>query len=58
MKYFLCGTIGFVLLFIVLNLLNLDGFAIIIGFFEWATRYVLPWIALYWFVQFVKSKKE
>ncbi len=58
MKYSLYGTIGLVVIFIVLNLLNYDGFNIIIGFFEWITRYILPWIALYWFIQFVKSNKR
>lgn len=53
MKYSLYGSIGLVLLFFVLNFLNYDAFV----FIEWATRYLLPWIALYWFVQFVKSKK-
>ncbi len=58
MKYFLYGTVGLVLIFIVLNMFNYDGVTIIIGFVEWVTRYILPWIALYWFIRFVKSKKE
>ncbi len=58
MKYSLYGTIGLVLIFIVLNLLNYDGIAIIINFFEWVTRYILPWVALYWFIQFVKRYKK
>ncbi len=57
MKYSLYGTVGLVLLFLVLNFLNYDAFSFVVGFIEWATRYLLPWIALYWFVQFVKSKK-
>ena len=57
MKYSLYGTIALVLLFLVLNFLNYDAFVYIVGFIEWATRYLLPWIALYWFVQFVKIKK-
>ncbi|MBM7572379.1 hypothetical protein JOC48_002882 [Aquibacillus albus] len=55
MKYSLYGAIGLVVIFIVLNILNYDGFNIIIGSFEWVTRYILPWIALYWFIQLVKS---
>lgn len=58
MKYFLYGTVGLVLIFIVLTIFNYDGFTIIIGLVEWITRYILPWIALYWFIRFVKSKKE
>ncbi|GEL78372.1 hypothetical protein TMU01_26070 [Tenuibacillus multivorans] len=58
MKYALYGTIGLVIIFIVLNLLNYDGFNIIIVSFEWVTRYILPWIALYWFIQFVKRNKR
>lgn len=58
MKYSLYGSMGLVLLFFVLNLLNYDGFGIMIRTFEWATRYILPWIALYWFIQFVKIKSD
>lgn len=28
----------------------------LLNIFEWVTQYVLPWIALYWFIQFVKIK--
>ncbi|QOY38104.1 hypothetical protein AWH56_011515 [Anaerobacillus isosaccharinicus] len=58
MKYSLYATISLVILLFVLNLLNYDAFYFIGGSIEWATRYVLPWIALYWFVKFVKTKKE
>lgn len=57
MKYSLYGSIGLVLIFIVSNFLNYDVFSFVVGFIEWATRFVLPWIALFWFIQFVKSKK-
>ncbi|WP_163536188.1 hypothetical protein [Gracilibacillus sp. YIM 98692] len=56
MKYSLYGTIGLVVIFIVLNFLNYDGFDIMIHLFEWITRYILPWIALFWFIQFVKKQ--
>ncbi len=29
----------------------------LINLFEWGTRYVLPWIALYWLVHLVKVIK-
>ncbi|WP_161568157.1 hypothetical protein [Anaerobacillus alkaliphilus] len=58
MKYSFYGTVGLLLIFILLTILNYDGFAIIKGFVEWATRNILPWIALYWFIRFVTSNKE
>jgi len=58
MRYLLYGTVGLVVVFMVLNFTGYNAFYYISGSIEWTTRYVLPWIALYWFVQFVKLKKE
>lgn len=58
MRYLLYGTIGLVIVFFILNLIGYNAYYFIGGSIEWATRYVLPWIALYWFVQFVKTKRE
>ncbi|SDQ82268.1 hypothetical protein SAMN05216232_2162 [Virgibacillus subterraneus] len=57
MRYLFYGTISLVVIFIVLTSLNYNGFGIIVSLFEWTTRFILPWIALYWFIHLVKSKK-
>ncbi|GGK08249.1 hypothetical protein GCM10007063_33300 [Lentibacillus kapialis] len=57
MKYLLYGVIGVVLIFFILTLLGYNVFYIIAAF-EWVTRYIFPWIALYWFIQFVKNQKN
>ncbi|MFB4169444.1 hypothetical protein [Virgibacillus sp. JSM 102003] len=41
-------------IFIFTESFNLIG---ILPIFEWVTRYILPWIALYWFIEFVKNKR-
>ncbi|MCW3491654.1 hypothetical protein [Dethiobacter alkaliphilus] len=51
------GAVGLVVI-IVLNLMGYNAGILIGGTIEWSTRYILPWIALYWFVQFVKTKTE
>ncbi|MUV38954.1 hypothetical protein JNUCC1_02826 [Lentibacillus sp. JNUCC-1] len=58
MKYLLYGTVGLVVIIIVLNLLMYDAFYVITNTIEWLIQYVLPWIALYWFVQFVNHYKN
>ncbi len=51
------GTISFVVLFIVFISLDYNGFGNIVSLFEWVTRFILPWIVVYWFIQFVKREK-
>lgn len=35
-----------------------NGLAIVIPFIEWLTKYMLPWIGLYWFVRFVRALED
>ncbi|CAI9394879.1 hypothetical protein ABW02_23290 [Niallia circulans] len=58
MKYLLYGSLGLVVIFIVLYLVGYYSLGIIINIMEWSTKYILPWVALYWFIQFVKGKKR
>ncbi|ADU29211.1 hypothetical protein [Evansella cellulosilytica] len=57
MKYLLYGTVGVLVIFIGLNSFGFNSFVILMDTIEWSTRYILPWIALYWFIQYVKRKK-
>ncbi|WP_226666271.1 hypothetical protein [Metabacillus litoralis] len=44
------------ILFILLTILHFMGFELYITFrlIEWATKFVLPWVALYWLVRLIK----
>lgn len=57
MRYILYGTVGLLVVFFVINLMGFNAFYYIGWSIEWATRFLLPWIALYWFVRFVKTKE-
>ncbi|GAB4075048.1 hypothetical protein GCM10028778_25510 [Barrientosiimonas marina] len=57
MKYLLYGIIIVVLIFFILELSGYNPFYVITAF-EWITRYIFPWIALYWFIQFVRNQKN
>ncbi|KZE37252.1 hypothetical protein AV656_11820 [Bhargavaea cecembensis] len=43
------------LLAIVSDLFNLNVMAVFPLLVEWATKYILPWIILYWLVRLVRS---
>ncbi len=58
MKYLLYGTIALVLVFIILNSLHYDGVGIFVSLIEWTTRFILPWVALYWFIRYVKDRER
>lgn len=55
-KFVFYGTIMVVFGFLILAALSRKDFDFI-QLFEWVTRYILPWIALYWFIRYVKGKK-
>ncbi|OIJ18885.1 hypothetical protein BKP45_15255 [Anaerobacillus alkalidiazotrophicus] len=57
MKYLLYGIVIIVSVIFILNSIDINGLSIIITLIEWATRFILPWITLYWFVQFIKKLK-
>ena len=63
MKYVLYGTVTIVVFYITFattqysNGFGASGFENIIYLIEWATSFILPWIALYWFIRFVKGKE-
>lgn len=43
------------LLWIMTDLLKLNMIAAFPVMIEWATKYILPWIGLYWLVRLVRS---
>lgn len=56
--WFVYGAAGLAVLYILLTAIGYNAFTILIGIIEWSTFYLLPWIALYWFIQFVKTKRR
>lgn len=49
----LIGAVLFVLLFLILHFLGIKYFVIFNGI-EWLTKFILPWIFLYWLVRMIK----
>ncbi|MFA9557625.1 hypothetical protein ACERII_09995 [Evansella sp. AB-rgal1] len=60
MKYSLYFGVGLVVLFVIFisfDYIGYNAFGILVPLIEWGTKFILPWIALYWFIQFVKNKQ-
>ncbi|WP_430789632.1 hypothetical protein VBD025_04345 [Virgibacillus flavescens] len=56
MNLVIYGSISLVILFFLLISAQAGGMGEFILFIEWSTKYILPWIALFWFIKMVKSK--
>ncbi|MYL33607.1 hypothetical protein GLW08_12310 [Pontibacillus yanchengensis] len=53
-------TIGIFILIVISIILEVIGVNISVLLpimIQWATKFVLPWIFLYWFVRFVRAKE-
>ncbi|KGP71933.1 hypothetical protein [Pontibacillus yanchengensis] len=53
-------TIGIVILIVVFFILAVIGVNLSVFLpiaIQWATKFVLPWIFLYWFIRYVKAKE-
>lgn len=57
MKLSIYGSICLGILFFLFISFQAGGLGEFIFFIEWSTKFILPWIALYWFIRFVKSRK-
>ena len=52
-------SIVFVLIAIVLLLILVgENFGSVFGIVEWSTKFILPWLGLYWLVKMVKALDE
>lgn len=48
--------IGLVILVFIWFVIDLIGMKYaVVNFVEWTTKFILPWIVLYWFIELVKS---
>ena len=53
--------VGIILLFVLTLLLHLIGISVSILYspvIEWATKFILPWILLYWIIRFIKNSEN
>lgn len=55
MKYLIIGIIVLVSLWLLPQFINISN---IPKGIEWATKSILPWIALYWFIRLVKNSEK
>lgn len=56
MNMIVYGSISLVILFFIYISAQAGGIDEFILFIEWSTKYILPWIALFWFIKLVKNK--
>ncbi len=45
-------------LWLILDLANINTSYVIPTLIEWSTKFILPWIFLYWFVRLVKTREK
>ncbi|MBR3118694.1 hypothetical protein [Oceanobacillus profundus] len=57
MNIFIIGGAILVVLFIILPFFNIESFFLFV-LIEWITKFVLPWIALYWLIRGVKALEK
>lgn len=57
MNIFIIGGAVLVVLFIILPFFNIESFFLFV-LIEWITKFVLPWIALYWLNRGVKALEK
>ena len=55
MKNLIIGIIVLLILWLMLQFINVSVIPIVI---EWATKFILPWIILYWFIRLVKNLEK
>ncbi|WOV83011.1 hypothetical protein PGH26_08650 [Sporosarcina jeotgali] len=41
-----------------LGILGVNGFYLVPRLIEWATMFILPWVALYWLVRLIKALEK
>ena len=60
MKNLIIGVLVLVALWFTLPFIGIDAPYVIPNLIEWATKFVLPWVFLYWIIRVVKTleKKE
>ncbi|MEY9869360.1 hypothetical protein ABIE66_004739 [Peribacillus sp. B2I2] len=58
MKNLIIGIIVLLVLWLILPLFNINSSYLIPNVIEWATKFILPWIVLYWIIRFTKNLEK
>ncbi|RCW63882.1 hypothetical protein [Saliterribacillus persicus] len=58
MKKIIIGITVLLGLWLILDLANINTSYVIPTLIEWPTKFILPWIFLYWFVRLVKTQEK
>ena len=58
MKNMIIGIIVLFALWLLLQLIGIESSNIIPHIIEWATKFILPWIFLYWIIRFIKNSEK
>ncbi|MDQ0884808.1 hypothetical protein ABIE66_004817 [Peribacillus sp. B2I2] len=58
MKNLIIGIIVLLVLWLILPLFNINSSYLIPNVIEWATKFILPWIVLYWIIRLTKNLEK
>ena len=58
MKNLIIGIIVLFVLSLILPFIGINTSYVIPNLIEWATKFILPWILLYWIIRLVKSLEK
>ena len=58
MKNLIIGIIVLLVLWLILPLFNINSSYLIPNVIEWATKFILPWIVLYWIIRLIKNLEK
>ena len=58
MKNLIIGIIVLLALWLTLPLIGINSSYIIPNVIEWATKFILPWIVLYWIIRLIKNLEK
>ncbi|MET3322360.1 UNVERIFIED_ORG: hypothetical protein ABIC97_005496 [Peribacillus simplex] len=58
MKNLIISIIVLLVLWLVLPLFNINSSYLIPNVIEWATKFILPWIVLYWFIRLIRNLEK
>ncbi|GIN86274.1 hypothetical protein J6TS2_26600 [Heyndrickxia sporothermodurans] len=58
MRNLIIGIISVIAIWFILNLFGINSTYVIPNSVEWATKFILPWIILYWLIRLVKNLEK
>ena len=58
MKNLIIGIIVLFALWLILRFIGINTSYVIPDLIEWATKFILPWILLYWIIRLVKGLEK